>query len=249
MSNIENVKKYYSEWLDSSLEDFDKDELHSYLSLKRDQRQEGYSSNYLIYCVVYKNSVLLSYSNHVKDKVKALSGLNVNNIQALLKESFSEKLQCRQIYYYDKDDIKIDTTNAVFLTKQDYILYENFFKEQNPGLITEGWLKEYFYYLCDNGLCFGIYADNKLVSATDAPFIPYMSDIISEPGINTLMNYRKMGFAKKVCAKFIKHQINLNKTTIWTCRQNNEASKNLAEALGFIKFADLFTVEGNNSND
>lgn len=244
MSHLENVMRYYAAWTDVEPEDFIRPGYRAMASPKREQRQDGYATNYLLYGLVHDASIVLSYSSSVAANVLALSKVDRDNLVPALQKQFGQRVQCRRVFYYDSTTIAIDTGPASALTKDHYSDYERFFIEGHPGLTIEGWLKDYFGYLCENGLCFGLYVDGLLVSATDAPSIPYMPDVIAEPGINTLPAYRCQGYARTVCAAFIKVQLLAGKTTIWTCRQENAASIGLARSLGFISFAELYTVEG-----
>jgi RimJ/RimL family protein N-acetyltransferase len=90
------------------------------------------------------------------------------------------------------------------------------------------------------GYSWGVYDEHNLVSVTDAPGIPYMSDLIVEPGINTLA--RRKGYAKMACAALIKKLVKDGKVPIWSCGSRNIASAHLAETLGYKKLADVITV-------
>ena len=115
---------------------------------------------------------------------------------------------------------------------------------QNPKASPDNWLLDYFNKLVENNRCFGVFEDNILVCATGAPDIPFMDDIITEPGIDTLTNYRSKGYAKAACAKYLEYALAQNETPIWTCWHYNMASCKLAEKLGYKHFCELYTIEG-----
>ena len=244
-SDLIKVKQYYSAWLDIDDADFDRVGFKLIISKKRDERQEGYGANFIVYCLKTRTGVNLSISSSLADQAKALDIPQSEDISCILEKCFHRPVCARSILYYQYPGVLPERNGAVQLTDENYSDYECFFRSMNPGLTTEGWLKDYYNHLCSSGQCFGFYADGILVSATDAPFIPYMPQCIAEPGINTLPKFRRKGYAKIVCEAFIRHQISLEKTVIWTCRQSNAASFGLACSLGFQKFADLYTLEGN----
>ena len=68
-----------------------------------------------------------------------------------------------------------------------------------------------------------------------------MDDIIVEPGINTLENYRKQGYAKIATGALIKYLLENNKVQIWSCGDHNKASMALAYSSGYKKLADILT--------
>ncbi|WP_438432945.1 GNAT family N-acetyltransferase [Gorillibacterium sp. sgz500922] len=69
-------------------------------------------------------------------------------------------------------------------------------------------------------------------------------ETIAEPGIATLEGYRRQGYARVVCAAYLKHVVKNGLVPIWTCENGNVASARLAISLGFVKLCDLFSVEG-----
>jgi RimJ/RimL family protein N-acetyltransferase len=76
-----------------------------------------------------------------------------------------------------------------------------------------------------------------------------MEDIITEPGIDTLPEYRRKDYAFAACAKFLENALSHGYVPIWNCRNDNAASYRLAEKLGYAFLCGLFTVEGVISND
>lgn len=85
--------------------------------------------------------------------------------------------------------------------------YESFYKKMYINSKVSGkdinWLYQYFENLTKQELCFGIIAYGKLVSATDSPTIPFLSDKLAMIGINTLPEYRKRGYAKSAVSATI----------------------------------------------
>lgn len=163
---------------------------------------------------------------------------------AKLNELFGDNLKHRKAHYLTQLPSDINTAEVVCLKKENYPDYLSFFMKQHPSASPEGWLDEYFMKISKAKRCYGIYVNNALVSVTGAPDIPFMEKIITEPGIDTLVEFRCKGYAKAVCTEYLKNAIFQNQVPIWTCSYNNVASYKLAEKLGYKWFCDLYTVQG-----
>ena len=81
-----------------------------------------------------------------------------------------------------------------------------------------------------------------MVSVTDAPGIPYMSDLIVEPGINTLQGYRRCGYGRIAAGAMVEYLLKNGKVPIWSCSAGNQASSRLAESIGYVRFADVLSM-------
>ena len=183
-------------------------------------------------------SLLVGKKSHVRTAESA-----VINITAVFK-NVSHSLKFRFSQLPDG----LDTSPAVQLEPGQYGDYLQFFQTQHPDASPEGWLKDYYASLTDRGYTYGVYDGRRLVCATDAPDIPYMSDVIVEPGINTLAPYRRQGYAKAAVVAMLEHLLAIGKTPIWSCRATNRASAALAMGVGFVEFADVFTVSADRSD-
>ena len=250
MNNYEYTKLYYSYWLGTNVSIFDNTGITLIKSERRKIRQEGYSANFEVYCITKCDKLFISYNPDLDTTCNfhnVFTGIDcVEDVLNELNTIFPGRIHHKKVFYYSVFPSNIDFQDAVMLKKEDYRYYRNFFTAQNPHLSPDGWLEEYFVYLVENKFCYGIFKDEKLVSVTDSPFIPYISHIITEPGINTLKEYRRKGYAKAACAAFIKNALDIGKVPIWTCRHDNFASLKLAKSLGYLEFAELYMVEGQN---
>jgi len=135
----------------------------------------------------------------------------------------------------------LDVSQAVRLTQEDFQQYKRFFETLYPGVSTEG-LRGYFSSVADRHYSYGIFQDNRLVSATDAPDIPYMSNLIVEPGINTLQGYRRRGYGRIAAGAMVEYLLKNGKVPIWSCGASNQASSRLAESIGYVRFADVLSL-------
>lgn len=242
------TRQYYSNWLDISVDEMSKEGIILIESNKRKVCPKGHPKNFELYAIANNSSLFISFSSDIENSVQISQKLSkvttVNDGIAKLNEVFMDKLHHRKIHYFTELVEDIDTSDVICLKKENYPDYLKFFNKQNPNASPEEWLEEYFVDISDNKRCYGIYKDNSLVCVTGAPDIPFMEGIITEPGVDTLEEYRRKGYAQAVCTEYIKHAISRNEVPIWSCWYNNFASYNLAEKLGYKQFGDLFTLEG-----
>jgi len=201
-----------------------------------------------MYCVAFNDRIFISYSPEL-NKNFGINDIftNVSDVATSITKMeilFTDKLKHRKAHYFTKLPNNIDTSKVVLLKKDNYNDYLQFFITHNQNASPDGWLYEYFINLVENNRCFGVYDDSILVCVTGAPDIPFMEGIITEPGIDTLVEYRGRGYAKAACVKYLEFAISQNEVPIWTCYHNNTASYKLAESLGYKWFCDLYTIEG-----
>ena len=87
-----------------------------------------------------------------------------------------------------------------------------------------------------------MFADDRLVSCTDVPGMPYMVGDVQEIGINTLHEYRGRGYASAACIKCIQEILNHHKVPLWSTTIGNTASRKLSEKIGFTEFAEVIYI-------
>ena len=247
MDYLKKTLEYYSEWLDVEPSIFLEKNIEFKKSTKRDIRPKGYGQCFHLYCYISDKNIILSYSKMLENEMEQIKKeiLKDDNISARkLKKILNAKLNGTIghgiKFYFDAISKDLDTSKATQLTGNEYNDFLTFFKTLYSNTETD-WVKDYYNSMVDRGYCWGIYEDKKLVSVAEVPDIPYMVDIIVEPGIATLENYRKKGYAKIVTGALIKYLIKNNKVPIWSCSDSNKASMALAYSLGFKKLADVLT--------
>lgn len=235
------AKQYYSEWLDLDPTQFDNAGVVAIPSAKRNMRQAGYSMIFSLYCFITKKGVILSYSPSLENRIPLLlKDLETNTtpdvVETAIEAIFGKQPGSSNKYFFTELPESIDTSSARQLLLQDFDEYRQFFYAQHSTVKQDNvWLCKYFRGMVNKGYCFAVSVDDQLVCVTDAPDIPYMSDIIVEPGINTLAGYRKKGFAKIAVGALIKYLLSIKKVPIWSCGSSNTASAHLAESLGYRK--------------
>ena len=246
VNHFDATKRYYAEWTDTDPSVFEEQGVITVCSPKRDVRQAGYSRPIHLFCVVTGGITIISYSKRLEDSIdriaeefrqhtelpQLMEGLN-----SILPVPIGHSLK----FSFNAFPHTLDTSQAVQLTHNDFPHYKLFFETQHPGFSTEG-LREYFESVAFRHYAYGIFQDNRLVSATDAPGIPYMSDLIVEPGINTLQGYRRRGYGRITAGAMVEYLLKNGKVPIWSCGVDNQASSRLAESIGYMKFADVLSL-------
>jgi len=244
MNFLKITEDYYSQWLGTdALSAIN--EIQFIYSQERNAVQYGYSKSFDIYCFYQAGKTVISYGDKarekihcLRDKVKAHSSLS--ELKAALCEVYNASPNHNVKFVFDK----LQTVNGIARTlcTDNYPAYLDFFKRNNPGCKNTDWVNDYFNEMITNKLCVGIYEDDILVSCTDAPGMPYMSDKVQEVGINTLPYYRGKGYASAACSLCTRNIIESGKCPQWSTEINNTASEKLAYKVGFIRYADVLTV-------
>ncbi len=157
--------------------------------------------------------------------------------------SFTRKKPTSRFFWFDLLNPGIDASRARLLQKTDWSAFLQFYGEAYPKLRDFGWLPDYFDKIVTERRCFGVFEDQRLVCVADAPTIPYLSELIVEPGIITLPRCRRKGYAAAACAAFIKEQLQHELIPVWTCALDNAASASLAQHLGFRSFGVLWRID------
>lgn len=237
--------KYYSQWLGIEVPFMERYGVFFIKSIERDKKQIGYPDVYDLYAFIQKDNIIISYETKADNFISVLqkqvdTSLSVNNMSILLTEIFKKSLHHNIKYVFSHSLANILST--VKLTKNDYRLYLDFFKAVHPSCSNIDWLQEYFDEICEKEFCHAVMSDDKCVSVTDAPSMPYMNNTVQEIGINTLPGYMGKGYAKAACISCIESMLSKNICPQWSTTIDNVASQKLALSVGFDKLADVLTI-------
>ena len=204
---------------------------------------QGYGQCYDLLAIVTEKTTAISYGNAAAEKISQLYTLLLTDtipIYEAIRKVFNIKPICSIKYFFNGEAQK--ETSARLLASSDYTAFETFFKTNNPNAKDITWLQNYFEEMISEKTCCGVFMDRQLVSCTDSPTVPFMSDNIKEIGINTLKQYRNQGFAKDACSCAIREITKQGKIPIWSTDASNIPSQKLAVSLGFEKWGESYSV-------
>jgi len=248
---MEITCRYYSKWLGQEeilLHDF-QGAVYVY-SQERNTVQYGYGSQFDLYVLCQKNRAVISYGDRAGDKLDGLKAemekvmsagvVSAEEVGRILERSFGSKASHGIKYVLGQTPSIL--SGARVLTMEDYGEYDAFWRNCHPGCKDTDWLQEYFAEMVQENRCIGAFADGKLVSCTDAPGMPYMGSQVQEIGINTLPDYRRKGYASSACIKCLDEILSRHKVPQWSTAVSNQASRKLAERIGFVEFAEVITL-------
>jgi len=236
---------YYEKWLGQQGCLTDSEAVRFIYTNERNAKQAGYPSRLDLYVWVQPYKTIISFGDAVQERIDEFRKMliiksDISKIYKIISSIFECDINHSIKYLYKGTDQSIRLKTKI-LKALDYADYEIFFLSCFPDN-DNAWLRGYFDKMIKFGYCVGIYADNILVSCTDAPSMPYMEDVVQEIGINTLPNYRGKGYATAVCIKAVENIIASGKVPQWSTTINNFASQNLAERVGFVKLSDVLMI-------
>ncbi len=245
MSPKQKTYAYYAKWLGINPNVFDNRGVHLVYNPLRNEPAIGYTNTHDIVTYFTPTTIVLSYGDRAAEKIpeieKSLTlGMSLEQVKVLLTDVYSVE-PSHNIKYIYKNAVSSDRP-AKRLSVDDYELYLVFFKKAHPDCKDTSWVQEYFTQIAGKGYCHGVVLDGQLASATDAPDMPFMSDMVQEIGIHTLSEYRGNGYAKTVCLSCISDMMSNDICPQWSTDVSNTASQRLAARVGFEKLFDNLSI-------
>ena len=208
---------------------------------ERSRILKGFGCKYSIYILCKEDACIVSYSPKYQPYFDELTQLiDVKELIATINQSYL--LKAYQLMEFVEECV-FDYKDARMLKRDDYALFETFFKKAYPSVSEIGWLKAYFQGKVDKGFFFGYIIDDELVALCDAPDMPYMEGYIQHTGIVTLPEYRRKGYAKLCAALATHHHIQSGIVPQWECALDNIASIQVSKSIGYKEFAQAFIFE------
>ena len=208
---------------------------------ERSRILKGFGWKYSIYILCKEDACIVSYSPKYQPYFDELTQLtDVMELIATINQSYP--LKTYQLMEFVEECV-FDYKDARMLKRDDYPLFENFFKKAYPSVSETSWLKDYFEERVDKGFFFGYIIDDELIALCDAPDMPYMEGYIQHTGIVTLPEYRRKGYAKLCAALATHHHIQSGIVPQWECALDNIASIQVAKSIGYKEFAQAFIFE------
>ena len=202
---------------------------------------KGFGCKYSIYVLCKEDACIVTYAPKYQSYFNELTQLkDAKELIDTIKQSYP--LKGYQLMEFAEERI-FDYKDARMLNRDDYPLFEIFFKKAYPSVSEIGWLKAYFEGKVDKGFFFGYIIDDELVALCDAPDMPYMEGYIQHTGIVTLPEYRRKGYAKLCAALATHHHIQSGIVPQWECALDNIASIQVSKSIGYKEFAQAFIFE------
>ena len=202
---------------------------------------KGFGCKYSIYVLCKEDACIVAYAPKYQSYFNELTQLtDVKELIDTINQSYP--LRTYQLMEFVEERV-FDYKDARMLKRDDYPLFENFFKKAYPSVSEIGWLKVYFEGRVDKGFFFGYIIDDELVALCDAPDMPYMEGYIQHTGIVTLPEYRRKGYAKLCAALATHHHIQSGIVPQWECALDNIASIQVSKSIGYKEFAQAFIFE------
>lgn len=214
--------------------------IHFACSEERDTELRGFGCKYTLFMLVKDGLCIVSYSPKHKEYIDELRKCNADEIIAAV--NYKYKVKKMQLMTFN-EELVIQYGDAKILRKKDYPLFEAFFRATTPNANPDGWLYEYFLEKVAKEYFAGYISNDKLVSVSDAPDMPYMEDKIQHTGISTLKEERRKGYAKCTAALAAHHLIENGVCPQWECHANNIASIKLAKSIGYQEYGIAYILE------
>ncbi len=214
--------------------------VHFICSPERDWILKGYGCKYPLFILEKGDLCVVSYSPAFQDLIGTLKQNHAGQIIAAAEKKFS--LKKRRLMIFQEETV-LQYGNARILSAADFPNYEAFFLATNKAADSNGWLREYFLEKVRRGYFTGYFKDGRLVSACDAPDMPYMEDEIQHTGIATLEGERRKGYGRSTAALSTRHLLQTGICPQWECDMNNIASFELAKSIGYQEFGTAYFVE------
>jgi GNAT superfamily N-acetyltransferase len=248
------AQAYHAAWLCLPPSALDEPGIRVVTSPERDRQVAGYAAAVPLFAMVRPRQLLLSMGARFAERhaaqVAALRGaleslsadqIDQPAVDAILRDAGFPEIGWAVKFHFTGSRPPGDAA-AVCLQVTDYSLYESFFRKLHPQQMCLDWLPDYFRSICARRCCWAAMEDGRIVSMTDAPTVPYLADAIVEIGVNTLADYRRRGYARRVCLAALAEILRQGKTPVWSCRTTNAASRALAVSVGFRQFGLAATV-------
>jgi len=181
-----------------------------------------------------KNEWMQVFPNEWNDVLLKLFNNSIVKSENKINETEIIELNTRVNFKFNHSKYMIieeNTNPCIEIVRIDKDIYENM-----PGTVVPKYFWDNKEDFLKNGIGFSLIYNSQLAATA---FSSYIHENKLEMGIETVGNFRKMGFAEKVCCALINYCIENNYEPVWSCRLQNTGSYKLAKKIGFDPILEL----------
>lgn len=247
LDTLATTRAYYAEWLGVEPKRLEEPGVAFLHNPRLNGSLAGYSDSMDLYGYVTEKTILFAYSDRVADQIAALRdavrpGMTVEELRTRLEALYPSKSRHNLKYVYAGAEPTDPMPNTRALLAEDLALYLTFFQAVHPQCKDISWVEEYFLEIVEKGYCHAVILNGEIVSTTDAPNMPFLSDRVQEIGIQTAAAHRGKGYAVRACRSCIRAMLRKGICPLWSTGPENIASQKTAERLGFVRLLDNVSV-------
>jgi len=243
------TREYFEIYLGGSLSGMASGELRVYQTKRRSTNEEGWGYTVAVWVFLLGDHRAISVRPDLKDRIDE-AVISLDNPKAFFDESVQQQIQsiCGEDFATVAIDILSCRPNEVRLhscagsrrmTEGDVDEYLTFKRTMwpNSDLDPECYKTDILRNIRD-GIAYAVFQDGKMVSNASAPHIAHMQEVVEEPGVETLLEYRKQGCGKAVLSHCTKAILDLGRVPIYRLSKSNIASLRTAKSVGYRRIAE-----------
>ncbi len=241
---ITRLDYFHTETMGYPLAEAKPGEIHVVASERRLWKEEGYGVVFAFWMLSSHDRCVVSVRQDLKKSIEEIVR-GVSDAKALFTEEYKTRIDeiCRSIlpreitdrlrpsqsygFYIDKEHFRPFTVpGCCRVTGDDRELIREMTGSSNYGCPEES---------LQDGTAFGVIKEDKLVSLASVVPTPEATNKyrLSWPGVETLPDYRRRGYAKSVVSGVTQTLLSRNIIPVYSCSVTNIASANTARSVGY----------------
>jgi len=212
---IRKYKDYFESWLSVPIEQILQNTgIQIFSNVGRTLKPDGWMTFIPVCGFESDGSLFISCIPEWEDEIRLLlkdSALSdsLNKIEQFSEEKTSLAFFNHAFFGLNRLNPNIDTTEVTLLNNSHFDAYIEFYRKANPNLCAiidpYEFISEDFQERVDSKIHFCIFENDEMVSVTTSDNLPNKPTGLIQLGIDTLKDYRRKGYAEKVCAAFINY--------------------------------------------
>ena len=247
---LQTTKQYYANRLSVPVSQLNKMGIYCCYAPTRDKEIDiRFRADF--YGFLSGGTAVLTYGERIQDKADRLrqyfeESRSLETFRDVLLREMGIELQHEYAYYFDRLPTGVDTSQVKNLYVDDVSAFGEFMQVLNPEMSARNkiYMVDYFLHEMVDAphRAFGIYVDDELVSVANTVTVPHVTEEVAvEVDVVTVPDYRGRGYATMVVVALLQEMVEEERVPIVSCLSTNVASQQLAEKVGFVKFADVIS--------